>query len=202
MKVSFEIAATSGKEWELKYFPTGEHHSTHATLLDAVIARQELSSGETPPFDRWLVDGVEEVSPTYPNTDRTQSRDEFSKTLNLRRWEYEEISNSLHPSENTHDQYYSNEFETRFHYSTQQRSTDPLIKDHSESDEIEKNKSDAAVEATAPIKERPIHKKYSIIYWTIAGCLITMAGSLYKKYRIENPTQPTILMNNSEEWRN
>lgn len=124
-----EVAISAEGRWDLKYFPSGEHCSSHASLLDAVIAREWINNKIAPPFERWLIDGVEEVSPPVVADHEISPSTSPPKHLNLRRWEYEEICHTLDADLITPTVTYSDEFETKFHYAVQQRSSDPLVSD-------------------------------------------------------------------------
>ena len=92
-KIQVEVMFSEETGWHLAYIlPSFPIHSTHATLLDAVIAREFAMNGVAPPFHRWFIDGVEEVQPVGNAGVATPPEDgEAPRCLYLRRWEYEEI---------------------------------------------------------------------------------------------------------------
>jgi hypothetical protein len=86
-----EVQATSNSGWQLVWFPSGKVEGTYRRLLDAVVARQYLNDGVVPPFERWVVYGVQEVTPVDDPAVAGGEQVGDTGCLNLRDWEYEEI---------------------------------------------------------------------------------------------------------------
>jgi hypothetical protein len=175
--------------WTLRHFAKPTVLTRYSRLIDAIYERERLRSGGTPPFGRWIIHGTEEVKPLRfdgESDEQMQSDATRNKTLYLRDWEYEElVDRALGRSQSDGDGY-SDEFETKFHHSVQQRSVAPFMSGPVDEAVVMNQRSQVNDEQDAPCAtgRGPFYKRHPIIFWTLIGALLTGLGSGYKKYQM------------------
>ena len=184
MNLCFLIHNDNGT-WKLEYRNGGksEVHGPYSRLVDALYERERVKSGATPPFGRWVVFGGGEVEPIRfdgESDEQMHSPSVMQNELLLRDWEYEELIDSAIALGllKAHEETYSDEFETQFHYAAQQRSIAPFVSDSTDSEHAKSRKQEVDVEerSDAVIVVRPLYKKFPIIFWTLIGALLTVIG--------------------------